>query len=349
MIKETIANLCQGNDLNWEETEKVLTDIMSGKATSAQISAFLIALKVKGENVEEIVGAARGMLKKAVLLKTKKKNFIDLCGTGGDGHATFNISTVSSFVTAGAGINVAKHGNRSISSRCGSADLLEALGFDLSLSNSDIAEKMDETGFGFLFAPNFHPAMKYAMPPRKEIGVRTIFNIIGPLVNPFRVKRQLIGVYSLDLLKTVSKALQMLGTERSLVVHSDEGLDEISLCGLTRGILIENEDLEEFEIVPEDYGFNSCALDEIKVNSLEENVRYFMDILKGENGPKRDIVLLNSGAAIYVSGAARDIKDGIEMARDSIDSGKALNKFSEFIRLYRRKRNDLFYGKCFIP
>jgi len=340
MIKEVIFNLSQGKGLSLSETEEVMDEIMSNKTTSAQIAAFLIALKMKGESVEEIIGGTKCILKKAVSLKTKRRDLIDLCGTGGDGHSTFNISTISAFVTAGAGVNVAKHGNRSVSSQCGSADLLENLGVDISLPPTKVGKSIDEFGFGFLFAPLFHPAMKYALKPRREIGVRTIFNIIGPLVNPLRVKRQLLGVYSKDLLIPVSKALNLLGAEKALVIHSTDGLDEISISAPTKGFLITKGKIEEIEVVPEDYQFKLRDLKEIRAFSVEGNIKIFHKVLKAEKGPERDIVLLNSGAAIFVSGKSRDIKEGIEMAIDSIDSGKALRLFSQVLSFSKSEEND---------
>jgi len=339
MIKEAIFNLSQGKDLNSTETEQVMAEIMSDETTSAQIAAYLMALKMKGETVEEIIGGLRGIMSKAVPVETKRKDLMDLCGTGGDGHSTFNISTISSFVTAGAGVNVAKHGNRSVSSQCGSADLLEALGVDLALPPPKAASAVDELGFGFLFAPIFHPAMKYALQPRKEVGVRTIFNIIGPLANPLRVKKQLLGVYSQKLLIPVAKALILNGIEKALVIHSTDGLDEISISAPTIGFLVNKKKIEEKEVVPEDFHFKRRPLEEIKAFSIEENVEIFYKVLKGKRGPERDTILLNSGAAIFISGKARDIKEGIEMARASIDSGKALNLFFQFRSFSRNKKN----------
>jgi anthranilate phosphoribosyltransferase len=339
MIKEAISILSHGKDLNSTETEQVMAEIMTNNTTSAQIAAYLMALRMKGETVEEITGGIRGIMSKAVPVETKRKDLMDLCGTGGDGHSTFNISTVSSFVTAGAGVNVAKHGNRSVSSQCGSADLLEALGVDLALPPPKVAQAIDELGFGFLFAPVFHPAMKYVLKPRKEIGVRTIFNIIGPLANPLKVNRQLLGVYSHDLLIPVAKALKINGIEKALVIHSTDGLDELSINAPTAGFLVTAEKMEEIEIVPEDYHLKGGSLEEIKAFSREDNVKIFHKVLKGERGPEKDIVSLNSGAAIFVSGKARDIKEGIGMARGSIDSGKALNLFFKFLSFSRNKKN----------
>lgn len=344
MIKQAISKLSEGKDLNSTETEKVMAEIMSGSSTSAQIAAFLIALKMKGEGVEEIIGGTKGILEKAIRAETQRKDLIDLCGTGGDGHSTFNISTVSSFVAAGAGVGIAKHGNRSVSSRCGSADLLEALGVNLAFPPQRVALIIDELGFGFLFAPLFHPAMKYALQPRREIGVRTLFNIIGPLANPLRVKRQLLGVYSKDLLFPVSKALSLLRAEKALVVHSSDGLDEISISSPTKGLLVINGRIEEMEILPEDYQFKYRKLEDVRAFSVEENVQIFHNVLKREEGPERDIVLLNSGAAIFVSGKARDIKEGIEMAQDSIDSGKAFSLFFKFLSFTRKESTK--NGQC---
>lgn len=340
MIKEAIFKLTQGESLKAGETEQVMAEIMSGGATPAQIAAFLVALKMKGESVDEIIGGTQGILKKAIRPEINRKDLMDVCGTGGDGLSTFNISTLSAFVIAGAGVCVAKHGNRSVSSRCGSADLLEALGVNLTLSPQKVARSIDELGFGFLFAPLFHPAMKYALHPRREIGVRTLFNIIGPLANPLQIKRQLVGVYSEDLLHPVSKALSLLWTEKALVVHAADGLDEISTHSPSRCFLVKGRIIEEMEIVPEDYQLNTCRLEDIMASSVEENVRIFHRVLKGVTGPERDIVLLNAGAAIFVSGKARDIREGLEMARDSIDSGKAHDLFSRFLSFTRKENTS---------
>ena len=344
MIKEAIQTLSDGNALKWPQMEEVMTEIMSDETSSAQIGAFLMALKMKGEGEEEIIGGARGILRKAVLIRTRRIDLVDLCGTGGDGCSTFNISTVSAFVTAGAGVGVAKHGNRSVSSRCGSADLLEALGIDLELEPTRIAAGIDTIGFGFLFAPLFHPAMKHVMQPRIEIGVRTLFNIIGPLSNPLRVKRQLLGVYSQEILMPVCRALKSLGSERALIVHSQDGMDEISISAITYGVLLLNGKISEVEINPEDYGLCFRPIKKIKAISLEENVRIFNDVLNGIRGPEREVVLLNAGAAIFISGIARDIQDGIDMARESIDSGRAWGKFKDYFEFAKRERDDIFRG-----
>jgi len=349
MIKEAIQTLSDGRALKWPQMEEVMTEIMSEKTSSAQIGAFLMALKMKGEGEEEIIGGAKGVLRKAVLIRTKRIDLVDLCGTGGDGCSTFNISTVSAFVTAGAGVGVAKHGNRSVSSRCGSADLLDALGVDLELSPAKIAAGIDAIGFGFLFAPLFFPAMKHVMQPRKEIGVRTLFNIIGPLSNPLRVKRQLLGVYSRELLMPVCRALKSLGSERALIVHSRDGMDEISISAITHGVLLLNGKISELEINPEDYGFSFRPQEEIKAASIEENVRIFHAVLNGDIGSEREVVLLNAGAAIFISGIARDIREGIEIARESIDSGQALKKFRDYFEFAKRGKDDIFHGKCFVP
>lgn len=344
MIKEAIQTLSDGHALKWPQMEEVMTEIMSDETSSAQIGAFLMALKMKGEGEEEIIGGARGVLRKAVLIRTKRIDLVDLCGTGGDGRSTFNISTVSAFVTAGAGVGVAKHGNRSVSSRCGSADLLEALGIDLRLAPARIAAGIDAIGFGFLYAPLFHPAMKHVMQPRKDIGIRTLFNIIGPLSNPLRVKRQLLGVYSQEILMPVCRALKSLGSERALIVHSQDGMDEISISALTHGVLLLNGKISELEINPENYGFCFRPIKKIKAVSLEENVRIFNAVLNGIRGPEREVVLLNAGAAIFISGMARDIQDGIDMARESIDSGRALGKFRDYFEFAKRENDDIFYG-----
>lgn len=324
--------------------ERVMTEIMSERTTSAQIGAFLIALKMKGEKADEIYGGVKGMLSKAVRPRIKREDLVDLCGTGGDGRSTFSVSTLSAFAAAGAGIGVAKHGNRSVSSRCGSADLLEALGADLSLPPETAASAVDSLGFGFLFAPLFHPAMRFALKPRREIGVRTLFNIIGPLANPLRVRRQLLGVYHHDLLYSVSRALQDLGAEKAMVVHSFDGLDEISVCAPTRVVLVGPKKIEESEIVPEEYGLPRRHLASIQVMSVEENVKIFRDVLSGIKGPARDMVILNTAAALFVSGKAADMKSGVEMAGESIDSGKARRIFSDYIHWTRRHCHERLSG-----
>lgn len=336
MIQEAIKSLCNGYDLDCWSSEIVAEEIIEGKATPAQISAFLIALKFKGESTDEIYAFVKKLREKALKIPAERDDLIDLCGTGGDGKTTFNISTISAFVVAGAGIPVAKHGNRAVSSKCGSADLIEGLGVKLPDSPIKIKKSIEEIGIGFIFAPYFHPSMKNVQPVRKEIGVRTIFNVIGPLINPAEVKKQLIGFFSDKVMEKVASVLKKLGGEKYLLVNSKDGFDEISISSPTNGILIEGDGSEGIEIVPDDYGIKMRKAD-IKASSIEENIRILFSVLQGENSDFRDSILINSGSAIFVSKKARDIKEGIDMARDSIDSGKAMKKLNEFIKFHREE------------
>lgn len=330
MIREAIYKLTQRKDLRATEIEKAMDEIMSNQATEAQIAAFLIALKIKGETTEEIEGATKGILAKAVKVEGDNQGVVDLCGTGGDAQSTFNVSTISSFVAAGAGVKVAKHGNRSVSSHCGSADLLEALGINIHLDSHQVAQSIKEIGYGFLFAPLFHPAMKSVLKPRQELGIRTIFNIIGPLANPLRVKRQLLGVFSFDLVSPVAQTLQRLGTKKSLVVHSQDGLDEISAFSPTKGLLVTQEKIKELEINPEEFHLMAKNPEEIRTHSIEENIAICHRVLKGEKCVHHQMVILNAGAAIFVSGLASDLKEGVERAAEAIDTGKAWNIFKRY-------------------
>ncbi len=294
------------------------------------VPLLLIALKMKGETADEIFSFVKNLKERAERIPTKREDIVDLCGTGGDGKSTFNISTISSFVVAGAGVSVAKHGNRAISSKCGSADLIEGLGINLSSSPEKIAKSIEEIGIGFIFAPFFHPSMKNVQPVRKEIGVRTIFNIVGPLINPAGVKRQLIGIFSDNLMKKIAEVLKKMKGERYLLVHSKDGLDEISISAPTRAILIEKEKIEEGEIIPDDYGIKMRRTN-IRTSSLNENLKILFSVLRGEESDFKDMVVINAGAGILVSGKASNLREGIEMAEESILSGKAMKKLEEFI------------------
>lgn len=334
MIEQAIRTLCEGYDLDLSVAEASVMEIMEGKATPAQVSAFLIGLKMKGETPEEIFSFVKTLREKALKIELSQEEVVDLCGTGGDGKSTFNISTISAFVVAGAGVKVAKHGNRAISSQCGSADLVEGLGVKLPDSPSKVRQSVEELGIGFIFAPYFHPSMKNVQPIRKEIGVRTIFNLLGPLINPAGVKRQLIGFFNEKVIKKVAEVIRKLGGERYLLVHSMDGLDEISVAASTAGYLVERNELKEIEIVPEDYGIRMRKAS-IKALSLQENLNILFSVLRGEDSVYRDFVLINAGAAIFVSGKAPDLKTGIEMAKDSIDSGKARQKLKDFIKFHQ--------------
>ncbi len=326
MIKEAINMLVNNINLSEAEMAESVKEIMEGRATDAQIGAFLTALRIKGETVDEITGAARIMREKATTIKAPE-GVIDTCGTGGDMSYTFNISTTTAFVVAGAGIPVAKHGNRSVSSQSGSADVLEALGIKIDLHPEKVEKCIFETGFGFLFAPIFHPAMKFAIGPRREMGIRTIFNILGPITNPAGAKRQILGVFSDKLTRILAEVLGKLGAIDAMVIHGEDGLDEISISGKTLVSRFRNGKIENFFIQPEDFGLRRGAIDEIRGGDKLENASITLSILNGEKGFKRDIVLMNSAIAIIIAGRTEDLKEAFNIASESIDSGKALKKF----------------------
>lgn len=334
MIKEAIAQLIESRDLTQTEANAVMKEIMDGVATPAQLSAFLIALRIKGETAEEIAGCAQAMRAHAIKVTPKQQDLIDTCGTGGDASGTFNISTTVAFVVAGAGLSVAKHGNRSVSSQCGSADLLEALGAKIDLGPEQMARCIDEVGFGFLFAQRLHPAMKNAAPVRKDISVRTIFNVLGPLTNPASAPVQLLGVYSDSLTETLAHVLCLLGSERALVVHSEDHLDEMSL---TRNKItsLAGGKITTYHLSPEEAGLSRAGLKDVLGGTPHVNAAITMSVLKGEKGPKRDIVLLNAAAALLAAGKACDFPAGVKTASESIDNGRALAKLEAFVALTR--------------
>jgi len=332
VIKEAINMLVNRIDLSEKEMADCMEEIMEGKATDAQIGGFLTALRIKGETVEEITGAARIMRKKATAIKAPA-GVLDTCGTGGDMSHTFNISTTTAFVVAGIGVPVAKHGNRSVSSQSGSADVLEALGVKIDLTPGKVERCLFETGFGFLFAPLFHPAMKYAIGPRREMGIRTIFNILGPITNPAGAQRQVLGVFADKLTETLAMVLGNLGAIDAMVVHGDDGLDEISISGRTKVSRYSDGAITTFTIQPEDFGLWRSGIEDLRGGNKEENAGITEAILNGEQGPKRNIVLMNSALAFIVSGKTEDHKTALDMAADSIDSGKALKKLEEVKRV----------------
>jgi anthranilate phosphoribosyltransferase len=328
-LQEAIRAVIAGTNLSIQESQDVFTDIMSGKATDAQIAAFIVALRMKGETVEEITGAAQVMREKATrIISGHGTAVVDTCGTGGDGANTFNISTASAIVAAGAGARIAKHGNRSVSSKSGSADVLEALGVTIAISPDRMKACLDEIGICFLFAPALHQAMKYAIGPRKEIGVRTIFNIIGPLTNPSLASSQLLGVFSPALTATLAGVLKNLGVRHAYVVHGTDGLDEISLSAPTKICELADGAVTEYTIVPEQFNLTRCASDAIKGGSPAENAMIIRDVFSGKKGPCRDIVVLNAAYALAASGLASSPAQGIGMAAESIDSGKAREKLA---------------------
>lgn len=332
-IQEAIKKVIAGNDLTIEESVNVFSDIMSGTATDAQIAALIVSLRMKGESVEEITGAASVMREKATLvLPQNKECVIDTCGTGGDNLNTFNISTAAAFVAAGAGATVAKHGNRSVSSKCGSADVLESLGVNISISPEKIKECLDNVGIGFLFAVSLHKAMKYAIGPRKEIGVRTIFNILGPLTNPAMASSQLMGVFSPSLTETMARVLKNMGSRSAYVVHGMDSLDEISLSTLTQISELKNGAVRTYTIQPEDFGLRRTPLSDIRGGTPSQNAKIIRDVLEGKTGPQRDIVILNTAFALAACGLASDPEEGIILAAKSIDSGNALSKLEQLVK-----------------
>ena len=332
-IKEAIGKLVNRTDLTEGETEEVMNQIMSGDATPAQVAAFLTALRMKGETIQEITGAARVMREKVRRVRAKADLVLDIVGTGGDQKGTINISTASAFVVAGAGITVAKHGNRAVSSHSGSADVLAALGVKIDAPKERVEECLEKIGIGFLFAPLLHEAMKYAVQPRREIAIRTIFNLLGPLTNPAGATHQLTGIYDGALTEPIAQVLKNLGTARAMIVHGLEGMDEISLCGPTRVSELRDGKVRTYTVSPEEFGLKPCRLEDLHGGAPEECAAFLRGVLRGEKGPKRDVVLLNSGAALYVSGVAGSIGEGIGVAAESIDSGKAQRKLDQLVQM----------------
>ena len=332
-IQQAIAQLVTGTNLTEQQMVDVMNQVMTGEATPIQVGAFLTALRIQGETVEEVTGAARVMREKALHVDAGEGCVLDTCGTGGDGKNTFNISTTVAFVVAAAGVTVAKHGNRAVSSGSGSADVLAALGVKIDVPKEMVERCLREVGLGFLFAPLLHGAMKYAAAPRREVGIRTIFNLLGPLTNPARASHQLIGIYDGTLLETVAQVLGNLGSARAMVVHGEEGLDEISLGGPTSVAEWKEGAVTCYTLHPEEFGFEKCAAERLTASDPEECAAIVTAVLKGEPGPARDVVLLNSGAALCVSEGVPTIADGIRLARERIDSGAALDKLQHLIRL----------------
>lgn len=331
MIKAVLGTLVEAINLKEEEARQVMGEIMEGKATPAQIASFLTALRMKGETVAEITGFARAMLKKVDAFSIKIDTLVDTCGTGGDSLNTFNISTAVALVVAGAGLSVAKHGNRALSSKCGSADVLEALGVKLTTPKEKVKECLEKIGIGFLFAPCCHPAMKYALAPRQEMGMRTVFNILGPLINPLGANVRLMGVHSSSLTEPLAKVLKNLGVESAFVVWGEDGLDEISINARTRITELKEGKIKTYYIRPEDFAMARASLKEIRGGDREENARIIKDILGGEKGAKRDVVLINAAACLVAAERAKSFKEGIEIAKNSIDSGKAKKKLQSLI------------------
>ena len=344
IITESVRRLVDRRDLSRIEAAAAMDAIMSGAATNAQIAAFLTALRMKGETVEELIGFAQVMRQKVVRIRTRgdevaaltgtdREMLIDTCGTGGDATGTFNVSTATAFVVAGAGLRVAKHGNRSVSSLCGSADVVEALGINLELSPPKVARCVDEVGVGFLYAPLLHTAMKHVMPARREMGIRTVFNMLGPLTNPAGANAQIIGVYAASLTEPLAHVLAELGTVRAFVVHGADSLDEISNTGESRVSEVRDGVVRTFGVRPEDFGMPRASIADLRGGDREQNAQIIRALLDGEPGPRRDIVLMNAAAALVAGGRARELKEGVGLAGQAIDSGAAGSKLKALVAL----------------
>lgn len=352
-MKELIKKLVEGQNLSEGEMVEAMNQIMGGEATHAQMAAFLTALRLKGETVEEITGAARVMRERATRINVGRpvgevmdidrdeinieaESIMDTCGTGGSGTNTFNISTTVAFVLAGAGVRVAKHGNRSVSSLCGSADVLEALGVNLDVTPAQVEECIATVGIGFLYAPLLHSAMKFVAPVRREVGIRTIFNVLGPLSNPAGAKLQVLGVYDPKLTAALAQVLANLGAARALVVHGSDGMDELTLSGPTSVAEVREGEVTSYEVTPEEFGLSRAPMEAIKGGDAAQNARIVRAVLEGERSPRRDVVLLNAGAALYVAGLASTIAEGISLARTTLDSGAPLAKLNALVEFTNR-------------
>jgi anthranilate phosphoribosyltransferase len=326
MIADLIRKAADGLDLTSEEANAAMAEIMSGQASPVQIASFLVAMRMKGETPEEVTEFARVMRQNVRSVTPSARPLVDTCGTGGDAIKTFNVSTCAALVAAGAGVAIAKHGNRSVTSKCGSADVLEALGIRFDLSPEEAAQCIDSIGLGFMFAPSYHPAMKYAAPVRRELGLRTMFNMLGPLTNPAGADAQMLGVYSPELTELHASVLRNLGSQRAFVVHGVGGLDELSTFGETRVTELKDAELRTYNVTPEDFGLERVAPEDIQGRTPEENAQLLVDILDGKEGPARDIVLLNAAAAIAAGGRADTLIEGLAVAADSVASGAARAK-----------------------
>jgi len=332
-IREALAAIVNDRrDLKEEEASSAIHEVFNGEATPAQLGAFLIALRMKGESVDEITGLAKAMREHSLRVEVEGP-LLDTCGTGGDNQGTFNVSTAAAFVAAGAGARIAKHGNRAMTSGCGSADLLEALGARIDLSPQQVAECIERTSFGFMFAQAFHPAMKYAAGPRRELGVRTVFNILGPLTNPARAQHQLLGVTSPEIASKMATALQRLDGRHTLVVHGDDGVDELSISSPSLICEVRGEGVREYTISPEDAGLPRAVAHAIRGGTSQENAAVLLNVLNGERGPIRDVVVLNAAAALQAADIAPGLKEGARIAEDAVDSGAAKRRLEEWVQL----------------
>ncbi len=330
-ITQILGTLIHGDNLSFDSMKSAMDLIMEGKCTNAQIGAFLALLRAKGETPEEIAAAVEILRQKSTKVLSSKPNLVDTCGTGGDHSGSFNISTTSAIIAAAAGAPIAKHGNKAMSSNCGSANVLQTLGLNLDLTPEQVGESIDKHNIGFLFAMKLHNAMRFVGPVRQELGQRTLFNILGPMINPAGAKRQVIGVFDGSLTRTLAEVLQKTGSEHVLVVAGQDGMDEISLTANTNITELKNNTISDFEFNPEELGLQKCTADQLKGGSPEKNAAIIRDILNGDVGPKRDIAILNAGAALYVSGLAPDIKTGAAMAGEAVDSGKAKETLKQFV------------------
>jgi anthranilate phosphoribosyltransferase len=335
MIQQALAQLLDGRDLTRDEARTVMGSIMSGDATPAQIAGFLIALRAKGETADEIAGCAEAMREHALPVRPQRSDLVDTAGTGGDGAKTINISTAAALVAAAAGAGVAKHGNRAVSSASGSADVLEALGFELELPPERVAASIDELGFGFLFAPTHHPAMRYAAPVRRELAARTVFNVLGPLTNPAGARAQVVGVYAPELVRTIAEVLAQLGASRAFVVHGAGGIDELSPAGPNFVCEVVGGSVRARNIDPLELGVARCDPSELRGGSPEENAAAIRAVFAGQNGGRRSAVLLNAAGAIAAGGHAEDLREGFELARQAVDSGAAAARLEELIAFGR--------------
>ena len=331
MIEIAIRRIVDGQDLGRDEMHEVFGEVMDGRASDVQKSSLLIALRMKGETADEITGAALAMRERVTPLTVDRDRIIDTCGTGGDGRGTFNVSTVAAVVAAAAGASVAKHGNRAVSSSCGSADVLAALGVNIDLDAARMSDVLQRTGISFLFAPKLHPAMGAVAAIRRELGVRTIFNVLGPLTNPAFARRQVLGVYSLHLVDLLARVLLALGADHAMVVHSRDGLDEISISAPTHVCEVIDGEVRSYELTPEEIGLRRYSLSDLAGGDARENARIAREILAGCNGARTEIVAANAGAALYVSGAADSIREGVAMAREAIATGAAMSKLQELV------------------
>jgi anthranilate phosphoribosyltransferase len=335
VIQQTLARLLDGHDLTRDEAREAMNTIMLGDATQAQIAGFLVALRAKGETADEIAGCAEAMREHVLEVRPRRDDLVDTAGTGGDGKRTLNISTAAALVAAAAGAGVAKHGNRAASSQTGSADVLEALGLELELPSERIAQSIDELGFGFMFAQAHHPAMKHAAPVRRELGTRTVFNVLGPLTNPARARAQVVGVYSPSLVRPIADALLQLGARRAFVVHGAGGIDELSPVGPSPVCEVVDGGVRERMIDPEELGVGRCSVEDLAGGSPAENAAAIRAVFAGEQGGRREAIVLNAAGAIAAAGRAEDLREGLELARAAIDTGAAAARLEELVEFTR--------------